>query len=96
MAGASDERSGGAGRVAVVMPTWLGDAVMATPTLRALRGVYPEARVDAWCVGNLRSVLRPMRWVDRVRVYDKRGGGLWAAARRMRRTGYDAAVVLPN
>jgi len=90
------EGGGGGGRVAVVMPTWLGDAVMATPTLRALRGVYAGSRIDAWCVGNLRAVLRPMPWVDRVRVYDKRGGGLWRAARRMRREGYDAAVVLPN
>ncbi|MEM6334177.1 MAG: glycosyltransferase family 9 protein, partial [Planctomycetota bacterium] len=96
VAGGADERGGGAKRVAVVMPTWLGDAVMATPTLRALRGAFAGARIDAWCVGNLRSVLRPMRCVDRVRVYDKRGGGLWAAARRMRRTGYDVAVVLPN
>jgi heptosyltransferase-2 len=83
-------------RVAVVMPTWLGDAVMATPTLRALRGVFAAGRIDAWCVGNLRALLRPMPWIDRVRVYDKRGGGLGRAACRMRREGYGAAVVLPN
>ncbi|MEM0913000.1 MAG: lipopolysaccharide heptosyltransferase II [Planctomycetota bacterium] len=83
-------------RVAVVMPTWLGDAVMATPTLRALRQRLADARLDAWCIGNLRPVLRPMPWVDRVRIFDKRGNGLWRAAARMRRTRYDTVVVMPN
>ena len=46
------------------MPTWLGDCVMATPTLRALRGLYPEAEV----VGVVRPAVRPalegVPWVD--------------------------------
>ncbi|MEM9790360.1 MAG: lipopolysaccharide heptosyltransferase II [Planctomycetota bacterium] len=86
----------GRGRVAVVMPTWLGDAVMATPTLRAVRERFPDARIEAWCVKNLRPMLRPMPWIDRVRLYDKRGGGLRRAATRMRRARYDTALVLPN
>ncbi len=31
--------------VAVFLPNWIGDAVMATPALRALRGHYTEARL---------------------------------------------------
>ena len=30
-------------RVLVRVPTWIGDAVMATPVFRALRAAHPEA-----------------------------------------------------
>ena len=32
-------------RILVVQPSWVGDAVMATPTLRALRLLYPQAEI---------------------------------------------------
>jgi heptosyltransferase II len=31
--------------IAVFLPSWVGDAVMATPALRALRSHYAEARM---------------------------------------------------
>ncbi len=32
-------------RILVRAPTWIGNAVMATPVLRALRGAYPQAEI---------------------------------------------------
>ena len=40
-------------RILVRCPNWLGDVVMATPGLRALRQAHP----DAWIVGQLPSEL---------------------------------------
>ena len=34
-------------RILVVLPTWVGDTVMAPPTLRALRLRFPRAHI-AW------------------------------------------------
>ena len=34
-------------RLLIVMPTWVGDVVMATPTLRALRGLFTRAQFEA-------------------------------------------------
>ena len=43
-------------RIGIFMPTWVGDAVMATPTLRALRGGFPDADL----VGVMRPVIRDL------------------------------------
>lgn len=52
-------------RVVVVMPTWLGDCVMATPTLRAVRGLYPEAEVIGVIGRGVRGAMEGVAWVDR-------------------------------
>ena len=31
-------------KLGIFLPNWVGDAVMATPTLRALRKQFPQAR----------------------------------------------------
>ena len=33
--------------IAVWMPSWIGDVVLALPALQALRGIYPNTRVTA-------------------------------------------------
>ena len=43
-------------RLLVVMPSWLGDTVMATPALRALRSLYPDAHITAL----IRVAIRPI------------------------------------
>ena len=40
-------------RIGIFLPTWVGDVVMATPTLRALRHGFPEAEL----VGVMRPVI---------------------------------------
>ena len=43
--------------ILVVLPSWVGDFVMATPTLRALRRRYPTARITFLAEPNLRDLL---------------------------------------
>jgi heptosyltransferase-2 len=87
----------------VVMPTWLGDCVMATPTLRALRELYPQAHVSALIQRAVRPVLDHCPWVDRVIAIRKRRKGRgdrrrgpMALARRLSQARFDTAVLLPN
>lgn len=83
------------GRILVRCPNWIGDTVMATPALRALRRGYPEAEVvllGPWAASLLeaeevadRAVPFPRRWRERVRQL-----------RTLRREGVDLALLFPN
>jgi heptosyltransferase-2 len=91
-------------RLLVVMPTWLGDAVMATPTLRSLRRLYPSAQITVLVRGTIRAAIDPCPWVDRfITIRPRRKGkpdlrrvGMFNLARRLAAGKFDTAVLLPN
>ena len=88
-------------RLLIVMPSWLGDAVMATPTLRALRLLYPEAHITALVRDTIRPITEGCPWLDRTatirhRRVDRSGTGAVALARRLSKGNFDTAVLLPN
>lgn len=84
-------------RILVRIPTWVGDAVMATPVLRALRAAHPEAEIVAEARPVLADLLRGLPSFDRF-LADPRAGltGLWERTRRLRRQAFDWAVLLPD
>jgi len=84
-------------RILVRIPTWVGDAVMATPVLRALRAAHPEAEIVAEGRPMLQALLRGLPSFDRF-LDDPRAGlaGLVARTRRLRTEGFDWAVLLPD
>jgi heptosyltransferase-2 len=85
----------------IFLPNWIGDAVMATPTLRALRKQFPR---PARLVGILRpyvaDVLAGTSWLDEFILYDpkKRSGehSSWSLVGELRRRRWDALVLLTN
>jgi len=89
-------------KISVVLPNHLGDVVMATPALRALRRGRPEAHIRAVVRRSLAPVLQGSPWLDGFvphDIYAVRGklGQLrarLAVARELR--GSDLVVVLPN
>ncbi len=82
-------------------PNWIGDAVMATPALTALRAGFPRARIAALARPVVADVWAAHPAVDEVLVDDHRGAhrgpaGRWRLASEIRGRGFDAALVLPN
>lgn len=85
-------------RVTVLLPSWVGDLVMATPALRALRENLPSARI----IGVARPYLIPLldgtNWLDAILPWEHRGRGrLWHGARlvrQLRREELDLALLL--
>lgn len=85
---------------AVFLPNWVGDAVMASPTLRALRSHLAGQRITYFGRPAVIDTLQGADLADEM-VIDRstqkpRFAGLMSTARAMRRTGFDLAVLLPN
>jgi heptosyltransferase II len=89
-------------KILVVQPNWVGDAVMATPTLRAIRELYPDAHIAYLMRRYVKPVYTGMPWADQLITYrtgkshSKTGKGLIDLARRLRAGRFDTAILLPN
>jgi predicted lipopolysaccharide heptosyltransferase III len=86
---------GGVRRVLVVRLRSIGDTVLATPSLRALRRFVPEARIDILLEDWVAPLLEGSRDVDRViRVSRGSTASRLRVARGLRAEGYDVAFNL--
>jgi heptosyltransferase II len=89
-------------KILVVQPSWVGDAVMATPALRALRELYPASHISYLLRRYVKPMYTGMPWWDRLITYrtgksaGKAGRGLFDLAARLRAAKFDMAVLLPN
>jgi heptosyltransferase-2 len=81
-------------RVVVRLPNWLGDTVMAVPSLRALRAAYPRARVLA--AGPWVAILAGQGLADVLVAYPRTWAARLRAADTVREFRPDLAVLLPN
>jgi len=90
------------GRILVVQPNWVGDAIMATPALRALRELYPEAHISYLLRRYVKPVYTGLPWADRLITYrtgrskGKLGRGMIDLAARLRAGRFELAVLLAN
>jgi len=91
-------------RILVVMPNWVGDVVMATPTLRAIRERFPDAHIGLLLKTHLAEILNGGDWMDEM-VYwpagkgksrPKRRQGFLGLAAELRERRFEAAVLLAN
>jgi heptosyltransferase-2 len=85
--------------VCVRVPNWVGDVVMATPLLRALRRHLPGARITLVAHKGVAAVLRGADWFDRTVVYDPRAfpaREFLRCAGKLRRERHGLGFVLPN
>ncbi|MHC4102730.1 MAG: glycosyltransferase family 9 protein, partial [Planctomycetota bacterium] len=81
----------------IVCPSWVGDTIMATPLLRAVREALPQARIIAACRRGLDELLAGSPWLDEVIAGEtKTSRGILGLARRLRRLAPEAAILLPN
>lgn len=88
-------------RILVVVPNWVGDVVLATPVLAALREHFREARITYLLRAYVGEIVAGGGWHDGV-VHWPEGGGLTREirnlrlARRLRAERFDAALLLTN
>jgi heptosyltransferase II len=88
-------------KVGIFLPNWLGDLVMATPALRAIRRhLGPEVRIVGIIRPYLMDILSGTHWLDEFWPFDPRAARpeerRWAIVRRLRREQLDLCVLLTN
>lgn len=84
-------------RTLLVMPSWIGDAVMATPAIRLLRERLPGHFIGALVRPGIDEVLAGLDSIDEFHV--ERAAGVMGpkfAAAKVRPRRYDAALLLTN
>lgn len=88
-------------RVLVVIPNWVGDVVLATPVLAALRAHFAGARITYLLRKYVGEIVDGGGWHDEV-VHWPAGGGLTREvrtlrlARRLREQRFDLALLFTN
>lgn len=88
-------------RLLVVLPNWVGDVVLATPVLAALRAHFAGAEITYLLRGYVEDIVAGSGWFDAVvRWPDGRGAAREAAALRLARAlrprRFDLALLLTN
>lgn len=87
--------------IAVILPRWVGDLVMSTPMIRAVRQHYGDrARLTAVVKPRYAEIFDGTNWFDGIIPYDRRsreGGNRFAAAAAVLRADpVDIALLVPN
>jgi heptosyltransferase-2 len=80
---------------------WLGDAVLTTPALGAVRAAFPGSRITLAAKPLVAELFRHHPDIDEILVYDKEGRhagatGMLRMAGELRRRGFDAAILFQN
>jgi len=89
-------------RVLLVLPTWVGDVVMATPFIDGLFRRFPDAKISLLMNRHLYSLLEGSDWVEDCHFWPPRTKSAEARqahrdlVRLLRDKQFDLAVMLPN
>jgi heptosyltransferase-2 len=80
---------------------WVGDAIMTTPVIRAVRKNYPQARITVLAKPWVIPVYEHNPYLDQIMVYDndgrhKRGWGTLLLSNDLRSKRFDLAVLMQN
>jgi len=87
--------------IVVILPRWVGDLVMSTPMLRAVREHYGSStRITGVAKPMFAELLEGTPWLDRMVFYDRHSRDpsrrFRAVARQLRDDRADIAVIVPN
>jgi len=86
-------------KIFVRATNWIGDGVMMTPALGAIRETFPDAEIVVAANPLVAQLFTQHPWCDRVMVYDRKGlhkglRGFFRFIREVRAEGFDLAILL--
>ena len=80
---------------------WIGDAIMTTPAVRAIRENFPNAQISILSKPWVSSIFNNSKYVDKVIVYDSNNRhkgikGIYRLIKELKAQKFDAAILLQN
>lgn len=88
-------------RILIRAVNWLGDAVMTTPAIGAIRASFPAAHITLLATPLVAELFSPHDQINDVMIYDKKGrhaglAGRLRIALELRAKRFDLAILLQN
>ncbi|WP_339733690.1 lipopolysaccharide heptosyltransferase II [uncultured Gimesia sp.] len=85
-------------KIAVFLPNWIGDAVMATPALRAIRHQFPDAEIVTIQRPYVADTLDGLDLIDRTISLQsgQKLGSRFQLLQQLRRERFDLSILFPN
>jgi len=84
-------------KVLIRLPNWLGDVILCTPALAALRGARPDLQLHALVKPSVRAAVEGLPGIAAVTTVEETGViGTVKLARALRRQGFAAALIFPK
>ena len=88
-------------KILIRATNWVGDAIMALPALRAVRGRFPEAEIAILALPYIADIYRDQQVCNSLITYDRKGAhetfsGRERLAGELRAQKFDIALLLQN
>ena len=78
---------------------WIGDAVITTPSIRAVRRAFPEAHISLLVQPWVADIFKENPYINDIILYDESFKGIagkFRLAKKLRRQKFDIAILLQN
>ncbi len=87
-------------KILIRLPNWLGDVVMSTAFITAVKQLYPDAQVDIIIKKELRGIANLIPGLQQIHSFSKQEhpglGGVYRFGKQLRNENYDLFFTLPN
>lgn len=83
-------------KILIRVPNWLGDTMMSTPTVLAVRKMFPKAKLSILAKPVFTTFWREYPGVDEVIGLEKGLGGFWEIVSTLKQKQFDAALIMPT
>ena len=80
-------------KVLVVAPNWLGDAVLAMPSIAGVRGLFPASRITVLGLPHICELFKESPYADQRLIYSDT---LLSTIRNIKKEKFDLTILLPN
>jgi heptosyltransferase-2 len=84
-------------RILIIQTAFIGDVILCTPLVRALRKTFPDSFLSFLLIPETKNVLENNPHLNEILVYDKRKnkgiGGFLQILGRIRERGFELAVI---